>query len=166
MSIFIYRHIVLWFSLFLMPVAYGQNQLSIPNPELQLLNHAQFINQLPSETKLSLIIHLKLRNKAALDKLVEDIYNPNSLQYHQFLTKTQYEQQFAPTPNTEETIVQYFKAKGMSAKMMNHRIHISATVNQIEKALKIKTNRYRFNHQIVIAIIRRRNYLPKLGNIF
>lgn len=80
MSIFIYRHIVLWFSLFLMPVAYGQNQLSIPNPELQLLNHAQFINQLPSETKLSLIIHLKLRNKAALDKLVEDIYNPNSLQ--------------------------------------------------------------------------------------
>lgn len=51
----------------------------------------------------------------------------------------------------------------MSAKMMNHRIHISATVNQIEKALKIKINRYRFNHQIVYSNHQAPKLPPKIG---
>lgn len=81
---------------------------TVPSPGLNLLRQAKVIKPVPATTELSFTIWLKLRNKDALDRLVQDIYDANSPRYHHYLTPALYEQQFAPKNETEELIQLFF----------------------------------------------------------
>lgn len=154
MNKLITRHFTLWCFCILVSNAYAETKhglLSIPNPELQFLSHAKFLKPMPPEKKMSLIVNLKPRNKSALDKLVQDIYDQKSRKYQQFLTLSQYEAQYAPSHQTEDSIQQYFLSHGMKSKVIFHRIHVFGTVAQIEKALKVKLNYYQFKNKTVYA---------------
>lgn len=123
--------------------------LSIPSPGLHLLSQATLVKPLPSDTRLSFRVWLKLRNKTALDQLVHEVYDSNSPRYHQFLTPNLYEQQFAPSKDTEEQVRMYFINQGMTAEIVHHSIRVSGTIEQIERVLHVKMNDYQFQNTMV-----------------
>src|SRR5208337_1775956 len=63
--------------------------------------------ELPKTQKLSLSIGLPLRNPAALDALLQQLYDPASPQYHQFLTPAQFTAQFGPTESDYQAVAAF-----------------------------------------------------------
>ncbi|WP_133134984.1 S53 family peptidase [Legionella rowbothamii] len=136
---------------------------TVPSPGLNLLRQAKVIKPVPATTELSFTIWLKLRNKDALDRLVQDIYDANSPRYHHYLTPALYEQQFAPKNETEELIQHFFVAQGMQANIINHSIRVKATAQQIEQTLHVQMNYYRYQQQTVYANSNEPNLPPELA---
>ncbi len=125
--------------------------LNLPSPGLNLLNQATWVKPVDPKVKISFIVWLKLRNKSELDKLVKDVYDPNSPRYHQFLTSSLYEQEFAPSKEAEEVVQQFFSTYGMQTKIVNHSVHVIGTVAQIKQALHVQINDYQYQNEIVYA---------------
>lgn len=147
-------------ALFLLPYSFiaitsyasqANSLLSLPSPGLTLLKQATFIKPVAPKTKISFIAWLKLRNKPKLDQLVQDIYDANSSRYHQFLTPALYEQEFAPSKEAEDAVLQFFVAQGMHAKVVNHSVRVTGTAGQIEQALHVQLNDYKYHNEFVHA---------------
>lgn len=147
-------------ALFLLPCSFiamtsyanqANTLLSLPSPGLNLLKQATLIKPATPKTTISFIVWLTLRNKPELDRLVRDIYDENSPRYHQFLTPTLYEQEFAPSKDAEEAVQQFFRAQGMQTKLVHHSVRVTGTVEQIERALHVRINNYQYQHKMVYA---------------
>lgn len=125
--------------------------LSLPSPGLHLLHQASLIKPVASKTVISFVVRLKLRNKKALDRLVHEVYDPNSSRYQQFLTPVLYEQKFAPSNDAEEKVRDFFIKQGMQAKVVNHSIRVTGSAEQIQQTLHIQLNYYRYKNEVVQA---------------
>ncbi len=79
-------------------------------------------------------------------QFLEDVQNKKSPLFHQFLTPEQWNQRFAPTPESEQAVVDWAKSQGLT---ITHRYHhrlavdVEAPAGVIEKALNITINSYR-----------------------
>src|SRR5271167_4945138 len=66
------------------------------------------------ETKsINVTVWLNLHNKAALDTLVEEMYDPSSANYHHFLTMKEYQEQFAPSAKDMAQVHAFLAAHNM-----------------------------------------------------
>jgi len=77
---------------------------------------------------------LPLRNTAALNHLLSQLYNPSSANYHHFLSVEEFAAQFGPTAEDYQTVVNFAKANGftVSDTPANRLIvPLSGTVAQI-----------------------------------
>lgn len=134
--------------------AYGENKsewLQVPSPGMHLIKQAKFIKPMEPTQQLTLNVWLKLRNKRQLDELVQDVYNPQSPRYHQFLTAARYEQEFAPDSHAEQVVHEFFSKQGLNAQLVNHHVQVKATVAQIEHLLHLRMHQYRYHQQKVYA---------------
>ncbi|MDB6065263.1 MAG: Sedolisin [Pedosphaera sp.] len=61
---------------------------------------------------MELAIGLPLRNKEALTDLLQQIYDPSSSQYHQYLSAEQFAEMFGPTEQQYQSVVDFMKSKG------------------------------------------------------
>jgi subtilase family serine protease len=127
------------------------NLVKISSTKNDLLKQATMIKALPPQKKLKLMIQLKLRHKHQLKQLAEAVYDPNSPDYQQFLTKARYEQEFAPSIETEKAVADYFSSQGLKTQIKNHLIYVTAEVAQIEQAFKIKLNYYQYKNATIYA---------------
>ena len=123
----------------------------LSSPGLTLVRHATLLGAVKPTTTMQFTVWLKLRNKEQLDQLVRELYDPNSLNYHKFLTKDEFNQQYAPSLDVEQAVQHYFTAQGMQAKIVNHSVRITATARQVEQALQVKMNHYRYQSRTVYA---------------
>jgi len=123
----------------------SNERMSIPSPGMSLINNAQYIKPLDLEQKIHFTVWLKLRNQDKLDQLVNGIYDPDNPNYQTFLTLEEFNRQHAPDHDTELAIQDYFLSLGMEAKVVNHTIRVIGTVQQIEPALHVKMNNYRYH---------------------
>ena len=124
--------------------------LSVASPSLNL-KQATLIKQVAPKTQISFIVWLKLRNKQELDQLVQDVYDYNSSRYHQFLTPALYEEEFAPGKEAEEAVQQFFASYGMQAKIINHSVRVTGSVEHIEQAFHVQINYYQYQNERVRA---------------
>ena len=69
----------------------GHVPLEARNPATKFLSHAL------ASQNLSVRIILPLSNQTQLSSLLQDIYDPKSPNYHNFLTPDQFAQKFAPS---------------------------------------------------------------------
>src|SRR5713101_4902342 len=53
--------------------------------------------RLSATNNLSIAIGLPLRNRAALDELLRQLYDPQSANFHKFLTPSEFAARFGPT---------------------------------------------------------------------
>ena len=58
---------------------------------------AQQVGRLPQSEELSLDIVLPLRDQAALEDFLAEVYNPRSSSYRHFLTVAEFTEKFGPT---------------------------------------------------------------------
>ena len=75
---------------------------------------AHYLGNLSSAQTLRLTITLPLRNQDELDQLIQNLYDPTSPSYHQFLTVDQFTAEFGPTQQDYNAVIDYFRANGIT----------------------------------------------------
>ncbi|KTC64815.1 serine protease, subtilase family (plasmid) [Legionella adelaidensis] len=131
--------------------AASNNMLPVNNKEYSLIQNATVIGHLNSQKIISFRAWVKLRNEKDLKRLAEEIYDPKSSKYQHFLTQTEFDKQFSPSPKVLHQLQKYFQRQGLQAEIEEGDIQVTGTVNQVEKALKIGINEYKYQQKTVYA---------------
>lgn len=111
---------------------------------------AQGTNMGPEdETKqISVTVWLNLHNKQGLDSLVQQMYDKDSPNYHQFLTLEQYKTQFAPTAKEVATVRDFLSTHNLkvtSVDKLNHFVVAQGRIGDAQAAFSVKINRMMVN---------------------
>ena len=94
---------------------------------------------------MRLVLVLPLRNQAALDKLLQDLYDPSSPNYHQFLTVEEFTTMFGPSQEDYDAVQSFAETHGLtvvgtSRNRMN--VDVTGPVANIEAALHVTMGLY------------------------
>jgi len=98
---------------------------------------AQQLGHLPATQILQIDVVLPVRDQAALDAFLADLYNPDNSDYRQFLTPAQFTEKFGPTQEDYDTAVNYLKAFGLTViggSRDGMDIQVKGPVSAIESA--------------------------------
>ena len=102
--------------------------------------------ELPATRSLQLAISLPLRNEAALDDLLRQIYDPASPRFHQYLTPAQFAEQFGPTLEDYQAVIDFAKVNGLTVTGTHPNrvvLEVSGSVANIERAFHVTLHTYR-----------------------
>jgi subtilase family serine protease len=123
-------------------------------PHLTLTSHvlpavasgqAPLVGQLPGSQRMALAISLPLRNEADLDVLLQQLYDPQSPGYHQYLTVPEFAQRFSPTVADRDAVVRFAGANGLRVTEAPANllvVDVDGTVANIEKAFHVAMGVY------------------------
>ncbi len=132
-----------------------QNQPKVLNGQIApLIQQAQLLQAANPGQQLNLSLGLQPRNVANLNSLLGSLYDPQSPQYHQYLTPDQFESLFAPTPDQVQQVVSYLQSQGMTVTSIapnNLLIDATATVAQADQAFSTTINNYQLGSQTFYA---------------
>jgi fructose-specific component phosphotransferase system IIB-like protein len=101
--------------------------------------------RLPATNNLRLAIGLPLRNQAVLDELLEQIYNPQSTNFHKFLKPDEFTARFGPTEQDYQAVIRFAEANGLTVvgKHPNRVVlDVRGGVSNIEQAFNITLRSY------------------------
>lgn len=107
--------------------------------------HLQPIGRLPASQRLDLAIGLLFRNPQGLSNLLEELYDPSSTNYHQFLTPKQFAEQFGPTTNDYQSLIDFARTNGFTIKRTHTNralLMVSGAVSDIERAFHVTMRVY------------------------
>ena len=76
--------------------------------------HLQATRLLPATNRLNLAIGLPLRNQEALQKLLAEIYDPASTNYHRYLTPDQFAARFGTTEQDYQSLINFATTNGLT----------------------------------------------------
>lgn len=140
-------HRVVVFLLLFAPLAMAAEQQvlrdHVPNPAKQLSP----LKRVESTNRLELTIALPLRNAAQLNKLLQEIYDPSSPNYHHYLTPEAFAQRFGPSQADYDALIAFANSHNLSVsgKHPNRTLlDVNGAVADIEKALHLNMRVY--NH--------------------
>jgi hypothetical protein len=108
--------------------------------------HLQPMSRLPATNRLHLAIGLPLRNQAALDKLLSEIYSPASTNYHRYLAPEPFTERFGPTEQDYQTVIAFAKRNGLTVTATHANrvlLDVSGAVPDIERAFGVTLRTYR-----------------------
>jgi subtilase family serine protease len=105
----------------------------------------QALGPLPATNRLHLVIGLQLHNRGALTDLLQQLYDPASTNFHQYLTPAQFTARFGPTEADYQTVLEFANTNGFEiTRISGDRVlvDVSATVSDIERAFRVALGRY------------------------
>jgi len=94
---------------------------------------------------LTLFLNSSFRQRAELQRLLEEQQNPRSPQYHRWLTPEQFADRFGVSQNDIAAIVGWLQAQGFTTGKVAHSrtwIVFSGTARQVENAFHTEIHRY------------------------
>jgi len=94
---------------------------------------------------LQLALSLPLRDESSLDTLLKDIYDPNSPNFHHYLSTQEFTDRFSPTQQDIDAVVQWAKDKGMQViSTTGNRlvVNVEGSVQAINRAFKVSVKSY------------------------
>ncbi len=102
--------------------------------------------RLSANNSLTLAIGLPVRNKAALDQLLSQLYDTQSPNFHQFLTPQQFAATFGPTEQDYQAVINFAVSNNLTV-VTTHSNHlvldVEGKVSDIERAFGIVQRTYR-----------------------
>lgn len=107
---------------------------------------AQLIGQLPATQTLRFDIVLPLRDRAGLQSFLQEIQDPTSPSYQQFLTPQEFTVRFGPSQQDWDAVVAFAKASGfeiINGTLEERDLRLTGTVANIEKAFHVTIGNYR-----------------------
>jgi subtilase family serine protease len=105
-------------------------------------------------TPIQVSVWLKPHNKAALDALAQSLYDRTSPQYRQWLTRSAFAAQFAPTAAEANTVKSFLTSNHLSIVSVgpnNFFVRASGTVAAVNAAFHVTLNNYNVNGQTIRA---------------
>lgn len=106
---------------------------------------AHLVGRLPGSQRMDLALTLQLRNQAGLQSLLKQLYDPTSATYRHYLTVQQFTDQFGPTVDDYQKVVQFLQSYGLTVSRTTPNrlvLDVSGTVAQIEAAFQVKMQVY------------------------
>jgi hypothetical protein len=100
----------------------------------------QPIGNLDATEVLNLVIGLPLRNQQGLEELLQQIQDPTSANFHQYLTPEQFTEAFGPTAQDYQAVVAFAQANNLTVTYAHPNrviLDVSGTVADIENALHV-----------------------------
>jgi len=114
-------------------------------PEAVARLNLQPVGRLPAANRLNLAIGLPLRNTNALNKLLQDMYDPASPQFRHYLTPEQFTEKFGPTQQDYDAVMQFARSHGLEITVTHSNrvlLDVAGQVADIEKAFQITLRTY------------------------
>ena len=108
--------------------------------------HLTPLGILPATNQLHLAIGLPLRNEGALNRLLQEIYDPASTNYHRYLTPAQFTAQFGPTVADYEAVRKFTESNGFTvigAHDSRMVLDVQADSAAVENAFQVTLRTYR-----------------------
>src|SRR5580704_7310659 len=133
--------------LFVSSMAQAEQRLTMTSHVHQEVVNGQapLVGHLPGTQHLSLAISLPLRNESGLRDLVQQIYDPQSPKYRQYLSVQEFAERFAPAPDDYESVVRFAKSNGLNVvdTYANRMVvDVEGPVASIESAFHVVMNLY------------------------
>jgi subtilase family serine protease len=103
------------------------------------------IGELPSTQRMNLAISLPLRNEADLDAQLQEIYDPQSPNYHRYLSVQEFTERYGPTQSDYDAMVSFAKAHGLAVtdpQANRMVVNVEGAVADIEKAFHMAMGVY------------------------
>ena len=101
---------------------------------------ARSVGRLPASQPMRLVLVLPQRNQDALESLLQELYNPSSPSYHNFLTVEEFTAMFGPSQEDYDAVISFAQAKGLSVVgTSRNRMNVDVTgpVANIEQAFHV-----------------------------
>src|SRR5579863_5393217 len=114
--------------------------------EAVLNGQAPPTGQLPAHKVLQLDLVLRLRDRAGLERFLQDVYNPNSDKFHHFLTPKEFTAKFGPTQKDYDQVLRWARANHLNVvggSRDGMEVQVKGTVGAIESAFHIAMKTYR-----------------------
>ena len=122
-----------------------RQQLSGHLPEVVKRLNLQSLGRVSPTNVLHLAIGLPLRNQAALGQLLQQIYDPVSPKFRQYLTPAQFAAQFGPAVADYQAVIDFARANGLTVTGQHANralLDVGGTVANIEKAFNVTLQVY------------------------
>jgi subtilase family serine protease len=103
------------------------------------------IGRLPASNRLDLVLSLPLRQPEALVRLLKEIYDPTTTNYHRYLTPQQFAERFGPSEADYRALTEFAQVNGfaITGRHPNRTLlDLNASVADIEKAFRINLRVY------------------------
>src|SRR5436190_5953271 len=103
------------------------------------------VGRKPASQRLDLALGLPLREPDALTSLLQELYNPLSPRYHEFLTPEQFTGLFGPSAEAYQELMNFAQAKGFTVTHTHSNrmlLDVNASVADIERAFGITMRIY------------------------
>jgi uncharacterized repeat protein (TIGR03803 family) len=94
---------------------------------------------------MDLVLGLPVRDQAALSTLIEQLYDPNSVNYHQYLTPEQFAERFGPTEQDYQAVIRFARMHGLTVTATHPNrtlINVNGAVADIERAFHVTLRTY------------------------
>jgi hypothetical protein len=118
---------------------------TLPGHVPDIVGRMRPVADVEAKTAMRLSVGLPLRNKAALTNFIEDLYNPDNPQFRHYLTVDQFADQFGPSAEDYEKVVDFLQSRGLAvtARHPNRMvIEVSGAAADVEKAFNVKLRVY------------------------
>jgi subtilase family serine protease len=91
-------------------------------------------------SKVNFEVALPLRNVDELRALLKSLHDPNSPQYHHWLTPTQFGLRFGPDSATVARVTAALRARGLTVETHTRSLHVTGTASLVERTLSMHLN--------------------------
>jgi subtilase family serine protease len=113
--------------------------------EVVLNGQAKSVGRLPATQQMRLVLVLPHTNEAALKSLLQDLYEPSSPSYQQYLTVEEFTARFGPSQADYDAVTNFAQTHGLavvgtSVNRMN--LDVQGSVASIEGALHVTMGLY------------------------
>ena len=125
--------------------ATGRQELRGHVPDVVRRLHLQPLGQLASTNVLHLAIGLPLRDPDAAKAFLQQLYDPTSPVYHQYLTPDQFAEKFGPTKDDYAAVMNFAKANGLRITAMHSNrllVDVEGPASAVETAFQVKMMEY------------------------
>ncbi len=129
-------------------VAAGAARERLPGHQGLVPPGATLVGPAPTSTSLPLTVTLKPRDPAALATEVQQVSNPDSGEYHHFLTPEQFAKEFGPSPGTIAQVTASLQEEGLTVgrpSATGLALPVSGTVAQVQSAFSTPISKYRLS---------------------
>ena len=109
------------------------------------VSHLTPVSRLVATNRLHLAIGLPLRNKAGMNALFQNIYNPASPSYRHYLQPAEFTALFGPTEQDYQKVVDFAQANGLTvtATPANRLLlEVSGQASDVERAFNVTLHTY------------------------
>jgi subtilase family serine protease len=106
---------------------------------------ARLVGHLPATQSMRLDIVLTMRNQAGLTNLLNELYNPSSPSYRQFLTVQEFTAKFGPTQADYDSVIRFAAANGFAVVGGTRDamdVQLKGSVATIENAFHVSLGLY------------------------
>lgn len=129
-------------------------QAVVANNTPRFVRSATKVSAVEPSTMMDVSIWLKPHNKAGLDALVKEVYDPNSPKFRHWLTKEEFTAEYAPTTAELNKVRNFATANHLAVSKVgpdNFYVRVTGTAASISTAFHVSLDNYSFKGTTIRA---------------